>query len=293
MRWAIRSIIKRNSETATPYKFHGDNIFLGGFSAGAVGSIVSAYYQTQTMINSIANGAETILGPVDANYYYGEPAIEYFSKIKGILNGWGNAFIPKEYAENLTAFFPPAMRIPLISFHGENDFDVCPYNISPVYYSPTGFISDNDEDGIFSIENPETRCLPDGATYNMAYGSDYFNFDQNKWIADIDDWRFGSLRMYCFLKSVGVYTELYADSDMFHGIVDSLDDFGLGNSTTFNQRFKYIGSRAATFFQAILNKLAVADIVMNNRTYFEDCVNNRFGCNTADNNNCTKNSNCN
>ena len=69
---------------------------------------------------------------------------------------------------------------------------------------------------------------------------------------DIDAVRFGSLKLYCYLKSKNVFTELHADSQMGHGIETvPPDDLGTGYSTE-DSVYTYIGGRMATFFQAIL-----------------------------------------
>lgn len=160
-RGAIRSIIKRNGETATPYKFDVNNIFLGGFSAGA-GIVTNAAYYTQSMIDEIDGGiGSSKLGSIDGDYYYGEPTINYKSKIKGVLNCWGNAYISLEDKENPENYFSASSMVPLISFHGKNDWIVAPYNNQPVFFAPdVGGESESTIDPNYSIiVNPETRCL--------------------------------------------------------------------------------------------------------------------------------------
>ena len=92
----------------------------------------------------------------------------------------------------------------------------------------------------------------------------------------------------CFLRSVNVFTELYADPDMEHGINDPEDDFGIGTGYTKPQKYTYIGYRIATFFQATLNTDPnFLTTLKTKRSYFENCANGRYGNNTADNNACT------
>ncbi len=278
VRGAIRTIIKRNRETATPYKFDSTNIFLAGFSAGAICAINAAYYPTQAMINQIDQGADTVLGSINSDFYYGDTSIPFHSKIRGVFAGWGNAFIPLAYGAHPENFFPPSDTIPLICFHGELDWDVCPYDYQNVYFDFKGDSSFKDPNNHI-LTNPEKRCLPDNRVFNMPYGGKF----------DIDAYRFGSFKMYCFLRSIDTYTELYADPDMYHGI-QSLpnDDFGT-DFTNEDDVYSYIGGRMATFFQAALyNKThpGFTSSLKRKRTYFEECVNLRHSCDTLNSNNC-------
>ncbi len=290
VRGAIRTIIKRNREAATPYKFDRTNIGLAGFSAGAICVINAAFYPTQAMINQVDQGAHNVLGPIDADYYYGEPTIEYHSKIFGLSNGWGNAFIPLNYVTHPQDFFPASDSIPVISFHGKLDWEVCPYDYQNVYFADTGKITNIDPAFPGVVMNPETRCLPDGRVFYLNSGVDPGGPNNNDPPPDIDAYRFGSKKIYCFLKSLGVYTELYMDPQMHHGVqMVPPDDFGTGYTNEADV-FSYIGGRIATFFQAILyNKThpGFLNTLKTKRTYFEDCVNNRDSCSTVNNNACT------
>lgn len=290
IRGAIRTIIKRNRETATPYKFDSTNIFLGGFSAGAICAINAAYYPTQALLDSIDQGAHNVLGPVDADYYYREPTIQYHSKIRGVSSCWGNAFIPKSKISSPQTFFPASDTIPMIMFHGELDWEVCPYDYQGVYFTDTGMVTTSQYDPTHTvIANPENRCLPDNRTFYMFSGKDPGPFNNPP--PDIDAYRVGAKKMYCFLKSIGVYTELFADPQMAHGVQTvPPDDFGLGDSVSVDNVFIYIGGQIATFFQAILyNKThpGFTNILKNKRTYFRDCVNYRHSCDTTNNNACS------
>ncbi len=95
-RGALRSIIKRQNEADANSNFQIDinYIFVGGASAGAAIAINLGYYPTQTMVNAICPGAQARLGDVDIDFYYGGTNIAYFGKIKGVLNMWGNGFLP-------------------------------------------------------------------------------------------------------------------------------------------------------------------------------------------------------
>ncbi len=287
IRGAIRSIIQRNRDGQV-YKFDENNIFLAGNSAGALMSINAAYYPTypgtadpQPMIDAIDAGAHNYLGPVDQNYYYGDPSMEYQTKIKAILNCWGNGFIPKDKKTTPQDYFPAASKIPMISFHGYQDAVVY-FADRPVFYPQPGTTSmpdplhPNEEIEI----NPETRCLPDPPqTFTLPYLPP--NAPQS--------WRFGSKDMFCFLKSVGVYTELYVDTSMHHGVNDITDNFGLPNVQTVDEIYAYIAQRGMCFFQAVLNKdthpvFYSALLNQNNNKLFVDCVNTRIKCNLPNTN---------
>ncbi len=276
-RGAIRSIIKRNGVAGTPYKFDETNIFLGGFSAGAGCALNAAYYD-QAMLDSIDGGAaHDKLGNLDGDYYYGEPTINYRIKLRGVLNAWGNAFLSLAGITDPATYFANSLRTPLISFHGAQDQVVAPYDQQAVYFPgvPQDPSSKTDYDPLHTgvVVNPETRCLPGNAIYALSYST----------INDIDAGRFGSKKMYCFLKSL-TYTELYVDLDMHHGVQIVSDNFGNTGFTIIEQTYDYIAQRVGTFFQAILwdeSHPGFLNTLSSSNRLFVDCVNNRTDCQTV------------
>ncbi len=289
-RGAIRTIIQRNNSAPTtdvPYKFDGNNIFLGGFSAGA-GTVIGAAYYTQSMINQVDGGAHNVLGPVDADFYIGAPNIEYQSKIKGILNGWGSSYIPIVYITHPVDFFTAGVEVPVISFHGTQDLLVSPFNNQPAFYPlTTGFSSKTQNDPLHPnfVINPETRCLPDD---NAA-----FTLNNVNGLSVPDSWRFGSKKFFCLLNSIGVYSEVYLDTDMEHGIKGNEtpfnDDFGTGLNTE-SLVYDYIAIRTAIFFQAILygqTNTTWFNTLKGSRKVFVNCVNYRWGCGNQSNHDCS------
>ncbi|MEO8711468.1 MAG: hypothetical protein ABI405_05055, partial [Parafilimonas sp.] len=97
----------------TNYQIHVNNLIVGGISAGSLIAMNSVYYQTQSMINAIFGTAiqvddgtnKSVLGPIDADYYYGASNVEYFSRVKCVLNLWGSMFIPKNKINNIFSSF--------------------------------------------------------------------------------------------------------------------------------------------------------------------------------------------
>ncbi len=109
-RGAIRSIIKRQQNHSSwndPYQIDINNMVVGGASAGGAIALSLAYYPTQSMINQVVKNddVEDALGPIDMDFYYGETSIEYYSRIKGVINMWSNAFLPVSYYNNPWGFF--------------------------------------------------------------------------------------------------------------------------------------------------------------------------------------------
>ena len=135
-RGAIRSIIKRQTQHNSdfpddPYQIDIDNIFIGGVSAGGLMTITSAWYTNPMIYQAFpAIGSIKIqdaLGPVDADYYYGEPTIVFKPHVKGILSMWGAIPIPYVWRQNNNeqGFFTQpnfsATLKPVIAFHGALD----------------------------------------------------------------------------------------------------------------------------------------------------------------------------
>ncbi len=213
-RGAIRSIIKRqrnHGDFNDPYEIDTNRIFIGGASAGAVISLNAAWY-TNTMVKAIfptPPGEETIedaLGAIDADYYYGEPDIQYKSKILGNLFMWGGVGIPISYYSNQAQFFVDynAKLKPLIAFQGARDV-VFPFKMNSrqleIFPPPV---------------NPhfpysrESRCL-----INSPF---ILNNDPNDTIPDMI--RASSLNFYTAAKEIdpALPVELYVDCQMKHGL---------------------------------------------------------------------------
>jgi hypothetical protein len=134
MRGACRSAIKlQRFHTALnlPFQIDTTKIFLGGNSAGALMSMLTAYYRDQAMIDTafpVAPGSpkfKDVLGPINADFYYGDTTIEYRSKIKGVFAMWGGMPIPVSFENNKAAFFGNGAsstdNAPMIGFHGALD----------------------------------------------------------------------------------------------------------------------------------------------------------------------------
>ncbi len=287
-RGAIRTILQRNDNapnTDVPYKFDKNNIFLAGFSAGA-GTVIGAAYYTQSMIDQVDGGAHNVLGPVDADFYVGAPTREYQSKIKGILHGWGGSYIPKSYITHPVDFFTAGVEIPVISFHGTQDLQIAPFNNQPAFYPlTTGFSSKTQNDSLHPnfVINPETGCLPDNTSFTL-------NDVNGLYVPDL--WRFGSKKFFCLLNSLGVYSEVYLDTDMEHGINGSEQPFNDDFGTTFSTEdsvYGYIAIRTACFFQAILYGQTHStwfNTLKGSRKVFVNCANFRWGCGNGSNHDC-------
>jgi len=287
IRGAIRSVIKlqRNQKTLKlPFQLDTNRIFIGGASAGAMMSLNAAYYRNQKMIDSIfpvAAGTpmfKDILGPINANYYYGDTNISYLSKIKGVLSMWGGTPIPLNYENNQAAFFKSVDSTdnpPMIGFHGLNDpvFPISGKAKQRVYFSPPRM-------GNTQNYNSESYCLTGRITLDSVAAT-----------PDIID--ASALNMYNILNKLGRLTEFYEDCNMGHGLEGGCDtctflsDFGTG-STNGKPIWLYIAQRTATFFQAVMNNATPGDFT-NSSTKFVDCENKRVKCNYANNNNGCRN----
>lgn len=273
-RGALRSIIKRQRNQTffnDPYIIDTNKIFLAGESAGSVLALNLAYYQSQAMIDSTAPGAKEVLGSINADYYYGDSIISYEKKIKGVMNMWGNVFLPVSALPNPGSFFASNINNPpAISFHGKLD-SVAPYGLVNRYFAPNRFPH--------SLFNSESHCLVSGNKYQLypkKSGPDVYSS--------------GSQQIYNFLKKNRIPAELYLDCQMQHGIDedDNPDgfnsEFGTGAINNLGV-YHYLVERTAVFFQAVINNIA------NNlkTTKFTECENKRFGCSEQDNNNGCKN----
>ncbi|CAN5658573.1 hypothetical protein BH10BAC2_BH10BAC2_01520 [soil metagenome] len=291
LRGAIRSVVKfqRNHVMLNlPYEIDTIKIFLAGASAGAVMSLNAAYFRNQEMVDSAfptAPGSaqlKTVLGFVNANFYYGEATITLKEKIKGVLSLWGGVYLPMSYENKKADFFNSADSLdnpPMIGFHGLQDgvFPLSGKAKKRIFFSPAP------DTGIINY-NSESYCL-----------SSRITLEGNGSTADLANT--SGLDMYTMLKKFGRLTEFYQDCEMEHGLnkdcstCNFKSDFGTGD-TNEKSVWLYIAQRATTFFQGVLNKAKPSDF-SNSTTLFTDCENKRIQCNYGDkDNNCTNTDIC-
>lgn len=247
-RGAIRTVIAQNGKF--PYRIDTANIFVGGASAGGEISLNMAYSLSERMNEEIFPGIAKVLGPIDANYYKGPPRIRF--SIKGVLNLWGAAFLTGK-KDPATFIKQNPNNPPLIAFHGMQD--------STLWITSQKVPLSNK-----APYNYDYVCLlPDSLGHRQIYfiPSDVRTLYQC-----------GSSALYDILKNqlnISVQSELYLDSDMGHGL-SWKSDFGYGTGKiSKDSLIIYFAQRAATFFQALVNKKAK----YLRRTEFTDCVNNR------------------
>lgn len=272
VRGAIRSIIKDNSNMNNAYKFNPNTIFLAGSSAGSVAMLSAVFFPNQMAhINPIFpySGSSTIenaLGPINADYYYGESTINYLNKIKGVCNMWGSITLPEDVYTNNTemSFFADVTLRPVISFHGESDgtinylFDDV---ITPPATGHSAFVTEKN-----CLLTPSFKTQPNSTL--RTYGSKAL-FDR-------------------VLTPFNVFRELYLDSDADHGINMPNSNYGIlvpvgSPPLSGSNVMTYIVARTATFFQAILsgtatylnNHVNTAPFIHN---VFEDSCNKRKKC---------------
>ena len=287
LRGAIRSIIKmqRNHVALNlPFQVDTNKIFLGGASAGAAMSLNVGYYRNQQMVDSVFPTAlghvrmKDVLGPINANYYYGDTTININGKIKGILSLWGGAALPFSYEKKQSDFFKSSDSTdnpPMIGFHGLGDpvFPISGVAKQRVYFSPppdTGIVNYNSENFCVSskIVLDSVASTPDIIIVS-------------------------GLNMYNILKKLGRLTEFYEDCEMRHGLVNDCDtclyqcDFGTGFQSEYPV-WAYIAQRTSTFFQAAMNNAKPSDFA-NSTTLFVNCENKRVQCNYRDNDNSCSN----
>lgn len=291
LRGAIRSVVKfqRNHIALNlPFQIDTTKIFLAGASAGAVISLNAAYFRKQEMVDSafpIVSGSaqfKTVLGPINANFYYGEATITLKEKIKGVLSLWGGVYIPMSYENKKADFFTSTDSLdnpPLIGFHGLQDavFPLSGKAKKRIYFSippDTGIIN----------YNSESYCL-----------SGRITLEGNAPTPDLANT--SGLDIYTMLKKFGKLTEFYQDCEMEHGLSKDCgtcnfkSDFGTGD-TNEKSVWLYIAQRTTTFFQAVLNRAKPSDFSYST-TLFTDCENKRVQCNYVDNdNNCSNTDTC-
>lgn len=209
VRGAVRSIIKRQREQFAlplpqrkPYQIDTNYLFIGGNSAGSITALNVAYYPRQSMVDSVAphSGSVTIsqaLGPINADYYYGTPDIEYTSKLKGIFDQWGAVFVPPNFDSSTAKNFFD-LRIPTICFHGQAD-PVVPIGNEPITFAPIS------PGGYKDSANVERTCLI----------ASPFRTEGN--ISTIDYYSYGSNAFYDYiLQPLNIPSEEYVDCLMKH-----------------------------------------------------------------------------
>ncbi len=244
----IRSFYTRQNANADEFKADLDNIFVSGFSAGAQTALLTAYY-TQGMIDDISQNIKTALGNRKIDYYTGDMNIEYRSKIRGVLSGWGTAFLPRENVSDPTVFFARnTNNPPLISFHGYND-PINPIRTEPVYFSPATIGMNADP------YHTITNCLLPGVSSFSVIPR------PNTGTPLVDEYRGGPIywEENIFNKIGLPPMESYIDCDMFHGLDDDGPNFDSEfgtHATDQDHVFGYIAQRTACFCQLILAGLA-------------------------------------
>ncbi|MEO7210010.1 MAG: hypothetical protein ABIY35_03605 [Chitinophagaceae bacterium] len=283
VRGAIRSFIQldRDSSYRLPYRIDTTKLFIGGQSAGATAMINAAYYPTQAMVNAVfptPAGQLTIdqvLGPIDADYYYGGPDVYYLSKIKGVFSMWGGVPIPIDYKNNQSDFFysaNPSRNPSLISFMGYKD-PVFQYKDikQDIYFSPV----------LHAQYNTDTFCLIDKP----------FTLDPTD--MTVDGIMGSSINLYRILKILGIPTEFNMDCQMFHGLnpdgPNFKSEFGT-HLTTQAQVNLYMIRRICCYFQLKMNNLLGS---LKGTNMFVECENFRHNCDTlANNNGCNATDTC-
>jgi len=277
VRGLLRTIIYRQQVNKNGGNFNIDTtkIFLAGISAGSILAMNAAYCERQGQVDSAYGFPSRVLGDLDAPFYIGDTGISFFSKIRGVLNMWGNLTIPKNCWSNPADFLAANTNIPaLISFQGLND------NIVSFAKQYLYFAADSLGGKRRVNYNTERNCL--------AFGN-AFSLDNN--INTEDAVSLGADPLYQVLRSKAIATEEYVDTDMKHGM-DKCDtcsdnsffksDFGTGLKSEWDV-YDYIAGRTATFFSAVMNNVAAKLIT----TRFMDCVNRRTKCQLRDDNACT------
>lgn len=276
-RGAIRSIIYRQriDNNGADFKIDTNRIFLAGISAGSIIALSTAYIERQSQVDSLHDSPGKVLGNLNAPFYFGDTTVAYFPKIRGVLDMWGSMGISKDYWNNPGKFLDGNTNIPaMISFQGQLD-NLLGIGQQYMYESADSL------GGKYKTNfNTERNCLVFG---------DEFSIDKDPDSPDAIS--LGADPLYAILKSKGIPTEEYVDTDMKHGMDDCdtchdntffKSDFGTGLHTQ-EDVYAYIAGRAANFFTVVINN--TADKL--NTTRFLDCENKRTSCITADNNACT------
>lgn len=275
-RGAVRSIIKRERNRNNfndPYSIDTNKIFVGGASAGGVIAMITSWYSNPMVYAAFpsvsAQNIQNVLGPINADYYYGDSTYNYKPRILGNLCMWGSVPIPNNPPNTELDFFVNGNAIvkPVIAFHGKED-KVFPFNNSTNEQEVNFSLTTN------TVNNSESGCL--------RPGKGPFTLEGNSNTVEL--LRGSSLNIYNIAKSTAFNkpAELNVDCTMKHGLdpsgPDFHSDFGTGLMTS-GSTTKYMVQRAATFFQAIMNGIAGSLI----KSVFIETENNRKGCSTSDN----------
>lgn len=256
IRSALRSIIKRQLRIAYnhfPYQIDTNWIFVAGQSAGALAMGTAVYYPKQEMIDSkfpVPPGEipiDSALGRINADFYYGDTSIDYRSCIKGFWSMWGGFAFPqsvsvanREY-QFLTQDGTIQLDIPFIGFQGKLDPVFPIRKQSQSRYYPNSNLVD-------SIYTSETTCLINSP---LTLYNDNQDPDPDYQIQCSND-------IYNILKANSIPTLMYIDCNMGHGLSTEVNgicfsDFGVAGNLSTDQVNEYLASRAAFFFQAIMN----------------------------------------
>ncbi len=288
LRGAYRSIIKRQARIAYnhfPYQIDTNRLFVIGQSAGGLGAAGAIYYPSQAMIDSIFKvppgelPISSALGPINADFYYGDTTINYLSHIQGFCSMWGGFAIPKVVSDSareydfLTQNGTYILK-PMIGFMGKLD-PVFPFQeIRQNRFYP------NIDDSIYTTEN---WCLINIPFIVHADGKQNPN----------PDYRIEcSNNLYKILKSNGIPTLMYIDSTMKHGLGKICDtctcytNFGATWACTKDQVNEYLAARTCFFFQAIMNGTAGGLLGIQKFVNCEDKRTSQGACAVAANNNC-------
>ena len=284
---ATRSIIKKQRDSGILLAFQIDttHIYPGGQSAGATAMNIAMYCPTQAMINSVfptpagQPTIEDVLGPLDADYYYGGPDVKIMQRVKGVFNMWGGEPIPKSYATNQSDFFystDPNRNKPMIAFMGYHDpVFWYPAIKQKIYFSPPPNTSNepNFNTDTFCLVDTPYSLDADAASYDLIMGS--------------------AINFYRILKDLGKNVEFYLDCQMGHGLdkdgAGFQSDFGTG-LTTQAEVNKYMVQRICCYFQAEMNGLLGS---LKGTDKFVECENYRVMCDTlANNDTCYQNKTC-
>jgi len=297
VRGALRSIIKRQLRIAFnhfPYQIDTSLIFVAGQSAGALATGTAVYYPKQEMIDSIFPvppgeiPIDSALGPIDADFYYGDTTIDYRSCIKGFWSMWGGFAFPQSVSDAgrqydfLTQNGTIPLDIPFIGFQGYRD-PVFPYAKN---YQSRSYAKSTD--------------VPFSEVSTCIIASPFRVYNDTKNPLEPDYRIECSNDIYNILKAHSVPTLMYIDCKMGHGLSSEdpitgfcPSDFGVAGGLTKDQVNEYLASRAAFFFQAIMKGTAGS---LGGYSRFFNCEDKRYSadtCTTAANNACTENLPCN
>ncbi|MBS1745721.1 MAG: hypothetical protein JST21_06100 [Bacteroidetes bacterium] len=256
-RGAVRSIITKQRTGSTTYKIDENQIFVGGISAGSFAALNAAYIN-QSMMEDILPGITNAMGSLDIDLYTGGASISNPPTIKGVMNCWGNFYIPLVGFSDIPGYFlskgityfPPA-----ICFQGLKDKVAFPHT-QPGIFPPFGssFRTDNCLTNNLGIPSYTLPLPPPNGDPNLyACGAEIV---------------FNILRD----SRINIACEIYEDSSMAHGINDADDDFSFQNTAQpAPDVYTYIAQRTATYFQAV--RLGGALLLGHN--FFLDCANAR------------------